>query len=153
MNMSSKKNKNNKKILLPIKKEIAARLRQVRKDKGMTQRDTGEVLGINFQHVSKYERAEFVPTFENLIKLIKHFSININWLLTGHGPMYLKPMKEYAVAEDRLPLEKVREEDTMLQEIIEALVADETLKTKVYRYVKNYLQTQEAAEDLKHPEI
>lgn len=151
--MSSKKNKNNKKFLQPIKKEIAARLRQVRKDKGMTQRDAGEILGINFQHVSKYERAEFVPTFENLIKLINHFSININWLLTGNGPMYLKPTKEYPILEDRPGMYLVKDEDGVIQEIVEALQANETLKKKVSRFVKNYLGMQEAAEDLKQTDI
>lgn len=151
--MSRKKNKNNKKDLQPIKNEIAARLRQVRKDRGMTQREAGKLLGINFQHVSKYERAEFIPTFENLIKLIEHFSVNINWLLTGKGPMYIKTTKEYSVVEDRPGMYMVKDDDGVVQEIIGALSTDMTLKEKIHRLVKNYLEMKETTEELKYPDI
>ncbi|MBN1349763.1 helix-turn-helix domain-containing protein [candidate division KSB1 bacterium] len=148
--MSSKKNKNNKKVLSAVKKGIGERLRQIRKEKGLTQRDTGEMLGINFQHVSKYERAEFIPTFENLIKLIDLFSLNINWLLTGNGPAYLESEKSYPVAEDQPAGYVVKDADEMISEIVSALAKDESLKIKIYRFVKNYLEMKEAAEDLKH---
>ena len=153
MNMSSKKSQNNKKILQTVKQEIAGRLRQIRKDKNLTQRQMGEALGINFQHVSKYERAEFIPTFENLIKLIEHFSVNINWLLTGVGPLYVKKTREYSVVADHPGMYLVKDDDGTVQEVVDALLSDDALKAKVFRLVSNYIEMKQAAEDLKYPSL
>lgn len=120
--------------------EIGKRIRLVRDKKGITQSELGEKLGIQFQHVSKYERGETVPTWENLIKLHEFYDVNINWLLTGKGTMFVSPIT-YSVA-DNQTLAAIRDldSDDQLDEIITELRNDQELKNLIYDYVKNYRQ-------------
>lgn len=121
-----------------MKSQIGKRLKLIRKKKGITQSELGEKLGIQFQHVSKYERGETVPTWENLIKLNQIFDVNINWFLTGKGKMFISPVT-YATGNDS-PLLRVHDNDadTQLEEIIEELRNDSELKDLIYDYIQNY---------------
>ena len=130
-----------------MKKEIGKRLKLIRELKGLSQTELGNSLGIMYQHVSKYERGESVPTWENLIKLIELYGVNINWLLTGRGKMFLSKMG-YEEIEEKTIL-KIKDEDSEIEEIIEELKKDKELKTLLYNYIKNYLGTKQAASMLK----
>jgi len=120
--------------------EIGKRLKLIRNKKGITQSELGEKLGIQFQHVSKYERGETVPTWENLIKLSEIFDVNINWFLTGKGKMFLSPVTYSNDNEKDGPLSLVHDNDSdeQLEEIIEELRNDSELKELIYDYVQNY---------------
>lgn len=133
--------------LKETKKAIAARFKTFRKEKGLTQVELGKILGINFQHISKYERGEFIPTFENLIKLIHHFSLNINWLLTGEGTMYYEGKNQYKITEEQLA-RVIRDEDEKLGEIVEILKKNEKLKLAVYEFLQSLKQGDSAARQL-----
>lgn len=121
-----------------MKYEIGKRLRLIRDKKGITQAELGEKLGIQFQHVSKYERGATVPTWENLIKLMEIYDVNINWLLTGKGSMFLSPVTYSIPEESNLNLIKDLNSDSQIDEIVEELRNDFELKTLIYDYVKNY---------------
>ena len=131
-----------------MKKEIGTRLRLVRELKKLNQAELGNSLGIQYQHVSKYERGESVPTWENLIKLIETYNVNINWLLTGRGKMFLSPMG-YDAIEDKSIFTIKDIEDIQIEEIVAELKKDKELKTAIYNYVKNYWGVKEAAAKLK----
>jgi transcriptional regulator with XRE-family HTH domain len=146
--MTKKAAKTENKDVVDAKYEIAARIRAFRKDQNLTQRKLGEILGINFQHVSKYERGEFIPTFENLIKFNRHFSLNINWLLTGEGLMYLELNPEnYKITEDQAN-QVIRDEDEILGEIIEVLRKNEKLKSAIYEVIKSFKNMNRASDQL-----
>jgi len=129
-----------------MKKEIGKRLRQIRETKELSQNDVGSHLGIQYQHVSKYERGESVPTWEYLIKLNELYHVNINWLLTGKGKMFLTPMGYEAIENEKHLVIKDVESD--LEEIIEELKKDKELKTAIYNYIKGYTDTKRAASKL-----
>ncbi|MCU0643156.1 MAG: helix-turn-helix domain-containing protein [bacterium] len=118
--------------------EIGKRLKLIRNKKGITQSELGEKLGIQFQHVSKYERGETVPTWENLIKLTEIFDVNINWFLTGKGKMFLSPVTYSNEKDGPLSLVHDNDSDEQLEEIIEELRNDAELKDLIYDYVQNY---------------
>lgn len=143
--MTKKIEQDGNKALSATKREIAARIRTFRKDQKLTQRKLGEMLGINFQHVSKYERGEFIPTFENQIKFIKHFSVNMNWLLTGDGTMYInqKPVYQVSPAEAN---QVIRDEDEMIGEIIDILRMNGKLKSAVYEFIQTLKDANRASD-------
>ncbi|HEX9973078.1 MAG TPA: helix-turn-helix domain-containing protein [bacterium] len=118
--------------------EIGKRLKLIRNKKGITQSELGEKLGIQFQHVSKYERGETVPTWENLIKLTDIFDVNINWFLTGKGKMFLSPITYSHENEGPLSLVHDNDADAELEEIIVELRNDSELKDLIYDYIQNY---------------
>lgn len=61
--------------------EIANKLLQLRKEKGLSQEQLAQELGISRQAVSKWERAEASPDTDNLIQLAKLYQISLDELL------------------------------------------------------------------------
>ena len=61
--------------------EIANRLQQLRKEKGLSQEQLADALGISRQAVSKWERAESSPDTDNLICLAKLYEVSLDDLL------------------------------------------------------------------------
>ncbi|MBL7575760.1 Helix-turn-helix domain-containing protein [Peptoniphilus asaccharolyticus DSM 20463] len=56
-------------------------LRRLRKDKGLTQDELGEVLGISSSTVSAYETNKVIPNEDIKNKIGDYFEINVNQLL------------------------------------------------------------------------
>lgn len=75
--------------------EIANKLLQLRKEKGLSQEALAQELGISRQAVSKWERAEASPDTDNLIELAKLYGISLDELLL-HEP----DVKEEEVIEE-----------------------------------------------------
>lgn len=65
--------------------EIANKLLQLRKEKGLSQEALAQELGISRQAVSKWERAEASPDTDNLIELARLYDISLDELLL-HSP-------------------------------------------------------------------
>ena len=61
--------------------QIANRLLQLRKERGLSQEDLADQLGISRQAVSKWERAEASPDTDNLICLAKLYNVSLDYLL------------------------------------------------------------------------
>ncbi len=61
--------------------EIAERLIKLRKEKGLSQEELAEKLGLSRQAVSKWERAEASPDTDNLICLAKIYGVSLDSLL------------------------------------------------------------------------
>ena len=62
--------------------EIASRLVKLRKEKGLSQEDLADKLGISRQAVSKWERAEASPDTDNLILLARLYDVSLDTLLS-----------------------------------------------------------------------
>ena len=62
--------------------EIANRLQKLRKEKGYSQEQLAEALGISRQAISKWERAESSPDTDNLICLAKLYGVSLDELLS-----------------------------------------------------------------------
>jgi transcriptional regulator with XRE-family HTH domain len=130
-----------------IKQQIGARIKAFRKDQKLTQQKFGEIIGINFQHVSKYERGEFIPSFENLLKFIHYFSVDVNWLLTGEGSMYLGQKVKYKISEEEAN-QIIHDEDSVLGEIMDVLRKNLKLKMVIYDFLKSFKGLDAAAASL-----
>lgn len=82
------------------------RLRKLRKEKNITQKKLGEILGISEQAISNYERENRKPDTETLQKLSSIFSCSIDYLLGS--------------TDERSPAHKIKEAvqgDPELQEL------------------------------------
>jgi transcriptional regulator with XRE-family HTH domain len=70
-------------------KQIRLRLREVRKELKMTQREFGESSGIDRRYVAKVECGSQNPSFKFLRSIsIKH-KVSLDWLLYGVGDKYV----------------------------------------------------------------
>ena len=61
--------------------EIAQRLAELRRQKGYSQEELAEALGLSRQAVSKWERAESSPDIGNLVALAKLYGVTLDDLL------------------------------------------------------------------------
>lgn len=62
---------------------LGRNIQTIRKQKGYTQQELADQVGINFQNLSKIERGVNLPTFETLEKIMKALDVSPNTLLSG----------------------------------------------------------------------
>lgn len=61
------------------------RIKQIRKEIGLTQEKVSDETGINRAKISKYENGSLEPNLEILGKLADYYEISTDWLLgIGH---------------------------------------------------------------------
>lgn len=86
-------------------KMVGAQIARLRKEKGLTQNDLGDRLGISFQAVSKWERGETLPDTAILLDLARVLETSVDFILTGgsqvlhyRGKFTLQQMREGVLA-------------------------------------------------------
>ena len=70
------------------------RLREIRSKLKLSQSDFSTSLAITQATVSRYEKDLRLPDADFLEKLVELYHIDINWLLTGKGEMFLSSGNE-----------------------------------------------------------
>ena len=68
---------------------IGKRLKAVREQLGLSQVAISEKLGIAQAQYSTYERGDRKPSADILSKFVTIFNINVNYILTGEGSMFI----------------------------------------------------------------
>ena len=62
---------------------FGARLKELRKQKGWTQKELANQLDISFSHLNKYESGMHIPPIEKLIQLAEIFNVTLDYLVLG----------------------------------------------------------------------
>lgn len=70
-----------------LKKEIGAKLRQLRKRLGKTQAEMVSHFNVGRANYSRIEKGEVFPNVAILYTLKKEFSVSLDWLIGGEGEM------------------------------------------------------------------
>ena len=78
------------------------RIKQLRKERGVSQKEFAERLNVNQATVSCWEKGTRQPTRATLAIISQEFGVNVDWLMNGTGELKATPAP---VAEDPL-LEK-----------------------------------------------
>jgi transcriptional regulator with XRE-family HTH domain len=94
--------------------EIGKRVRKIRLQKGISQEQFGELIGIKKAAVSKIENGDNSLSRSNLISICKQFNINEEWLLYGKGEMFIPTSRENEI---RAFFENALSSDTDLAKI------------------------------------
>lgn len=66
------------------------RLKAVRLNRGLSQKEISETLEIGLRSWQQYEQGTSIPGGKVLEALLDKLTVNINWLLSGTGKMYFK---------------------------------------------------------------
>lgn len=85
------------------------RIKQLREEKELTQKELADMLNINEKTIYRYETGIYEPSASALIKLSQIFNVSIDYLL-GKSPMNVKNLKD--------ELERIDEE---IKKIIKSL--------------------------------
>ena len=81
------------------------RLKQARQSKELSQEDFGKIIGLTKQSISRVENDKIFVSKEILCNMIVNFNLNINYLLTGKGQMFLPELEESATSKSEIALE------------------------------------------------
>ena len=65
------------------------RIKKIRQTLKISQTEYAELTHTSQSNISKYERNELKPTIDFLINLHERLNVNINWVLTGKGQIFL----------------------------------------------------------------
>ena len=65
---------------MKILSNFAIRLRDLRKSKGLTQKQAAEIFQVAERHWQRYESGEQTPTFDGLLTIAEHFDVSFDWL-------------------------------------------------------------------------
>jgi transcriptional regulator with XRE-family HTH domain len=60
--------------------DFGERIRQLRKQRGITQQTLANILGITKTMISAYENGVRKPSYENLMELALFFDISMDWM-------------------------------------------------------------------------
>lgn len=60
---------------------MSNRIKELRKEYGLTQEDIAKKLGLTRSAISSYERGRLEPTFQNIIKLADMFDVSTKYLM------------------------------------------------------------------------
>lgn len=104
---------------------IGERIASLRKEKGISQIQLADDLGVTRQAVSKWETDQTVPDMRNFIRLAEIFDTEVEYLTTGNHPVYESPPVIVNV------VEKV---DKVVEKVVEKPVIKKVVRVK---YVRN----------------
>ncbi len=107
---------------------IGKRLLNVRVKKGYSQSEFSNILGISQQNLSNYENDKRNIPDKVKIKL-QQIDVNISWLLTGEGNMFINRLKSYPIRAKnlaRVDKESNLSEQSDIQSSLEELVKQTT---------------------------
>lgn len=95
------------------------RLRLLRKEKGVTQKNLGKVMGITDQAISHYEKGKRFPDTKMIRKLADYFNVSTDYLLgNSYEKITVEGLKEELAADPEFKnfMDKISERDD-LQEL------------------------------------
>jgi transcriptional regulator with XRE-family HTH domain len=93
--------------------QVSRRLKQIRNELGLTQESLGTHLGCTKNNISMKENGNCAITERDKSVLVQSFNINIEFLETGHGPMFnpIPPGRTEYPSKGQVPLYDLRQAD------------------------------------------
>ena len=116
-----------------IRKAVGARIKQLRKQRGWTQKELAKHLEGSYQQLNKYESGIHAPPLDKLVQLADALNTTIDYLITGQTPEET-PLHNKRLLQKFKLLERfdANQQETVIN-VIDAMVAkhqmEETLKT------------------------
>lgn len=91
--------------------DLKSRIKQLRKEIGLTQVDFGEKIGVKGNTVTNYETGLRNPTDAVILSICREFDVNEDWLRNGTGEMFRPISKSDQIADMISDVMKSDEED------------------------------------------
>jgi len=112
-----------KTITMTVSPELADKLKQARKQKGLTQGQRAQKTGADIQRISKYERGVLVPTTEIMVKLSDALDVSLDYLLKNGKNRVTGKVKDVELVDQFIQIDALPEEDRhMLKALLEAFI-------------------------------
>ncbi len=116
---------------------LGKRIKMVRQHLIISQSEFGKAIGKRHVDISKYERNEILPNAETLCRIFAKYDVNINWLLSGLGQMFIDKVPGKA----EMVSDHAAKYDLIPEDIIILLQKNIELTDQIRRY--DILKTQQ----------
>lgn len=126
---------------------IGERIKNLRKNMNVTAKDFADILQIPLRTVGSYERNEAQPSPKFFNALIDIYNININWLLTGDGNVFLNEQNKIDESFISLLKSKFNMSDDEIAGLIDVLGSDAS-KEMVLKFISIKRGDKEALDSL-----
>lgn len=108
-------------------KGFATRLKKLRRERGLTQKDLANLVGCETVLISRYERGEGLPKFDTLVALAQTLRVSTDEIALGRDPAEAGkelPIHNVLLLERFQELESLpREDQAMVIGLVDAVIA------------------------------
>jgi len=123
---------------LMLAKELGGRLRKIREDRFVSQRELAKAIRIEVAQISRYERGLSLPSVETLADLARFLRVDLGTLVFGAeekaGHFNEPPIEDISLLERFRELEKLKRKDReTVIELIDAWVSSRQLEEVLSR--------------------
>ena len=126
---------------------IGKRIKELKSVLHLTSSELALKLNIPVRTIGSYERDEAQPGYKFLNALIEVFYVNINWLLTGKGNMFISKKTESDINYIASLKEKLNLTDDELSGLIEILDSDAS-REMILKFIEIKKGNKEALDSL-----
>ncbi len=127
-----------------VRKAIAERLKTIRAELRLTQKEFGARMGTSNTYISTLESALTGPGFYTLYKLTKYYNINPLYLLHGKGPVFIdleekqeeEPKPEIESKPEPLPLDN---DNPQIREMLTYFQRSPMVKYSILGYYSRFV--------------
>ncbi|MGA1825017.1 MAG: helix-turn-helix domain-containing protein [bacterium] len=112
---------------------LSEKIKILRKEKGWSQYQLGEKVGVHEKHVSKWENGKVIPGSDALKKLVELFKVSSDYLLFDNVPRneHIK-FTDPEIVEQLEKIEKLANEDRdAIKRVIRAMVKNQKIKNVI----------------------
>lgn len=113
----------NKSTNMYISPELSEKLKQARKQKGLTQGQLAQKIGADIQRISKYERGVLIPTTGIIVKLSNTLDVSLDYLLKNGKNRVTGKVKDSELIDQFIQVNSLPEKDRhILKALLEAFI-------------------------------
>ncbi len=113
----------NKSTNTMIPPDLAEKLKQARKQKGLTQGQLAKKIGADIQRISKYERGVLIPTTEIMVKLSDALDVSLDYLLKNGKNRVAGKIRDTELIDQFIQVDTLPEKDRhILKALLEAFI-------------------------------
>lgn len=117
---------------------LGTKIKELRKEKGLSQADLGKLADVHEKLLSKYEHERIVPTADTLKKISRALQVSADYLIFENvpreGKVELKDLELFTMFKEAEDLEQ--DERETIKKVIDAMI----VKSKVEKVIKPELQ-------------
>ncbi len=113
----------NKSTNTMIPPDLAEKLKQARKQKGLTQGQLAKKIGADIQRISKSERGVLIPTTEIMVKLSDALDVSLDYLLKNGKNRVAGKVRDTELIDQFIQVDALPEKDRhILKALLEAFI-------------------------------
>jgi len=112
---------------------FAIRLRQLRKQKNLSQSELAKIVGVHYNHIGRYERGSSNPSADALGKLAEALGVSTDYLLDGSNEDAAKAdFEDRELLRQFQQVEKLPEEDkVVIKKLLDAFLTKKQIQKLV----------------------